>query len=42
MIPSKALDDSDAMGSRPYLLDVGSPGVDRPLTLLRHYQRKAA
>ena len=34
-----ALDDSGAMGEAPYLLDVGSPGVDRPLTLHRHWRR---
>lgn len=33
------LDASDVMGQWPYLLDVGSPGVDRPLTLLRHWRR---
>lgn len=38
---SAALDDSGALGERPYLLDVGSPGVDRPLTLLRHWRRNA-
>jgi ribosome maturation factor RimP len=36
---SAALDESAAMGEAPYLLDVGSPGVDRPLTLLRHWRR---
>lgn len=36
---SAALDASGAMGERAYLLDVGSPGVDRPLTLLRHWTR---
>jgi ribosome maturation factor RimP len=36
---SAALDESGAMGEAPYLLDVGSPGVDRPLTLLRHWRR---
>lgn len=34
-----ALDDSDVMGSRPYVLEVSSPGVDRPLTLPRHFRR---
>jgi ribosome maturation factor RimP len=38
---SEALDDSGALGERSYLLDVGSPGVDRPLTLLRHWRRNA-
>jgi ribosome maturation factor RimP len=36
---SEALDASAVMGEAPYLLDVGSPGVDRPLTLLRHWRR---
>lgn len=36
---SAALDDSGVMGERAYVLDVGSPGVDRPLTLLRHWRR---
>lgn len=36
---SRGLDESGAMGERSYVLDVGSPGVDRPLTLLRHWQR---
>lgn len=36
---SAALDDSGAMGDRAYVLDVGSPGVDRPLTLVRHWRR---
>jgi len=36
---SVALDDSGAMGSRPYVLDVGSPGIDRPLSLVRHWRR---
>ena len=36
---SEALDDSDAMGSAPYVLEVSSPGVDRPLTEPRHWRR---
>jgi ribosome maturation factor RimP len=36
---SRALDDADAMGERPYTLEVSSPGVDRPLTLPRHWRR---
>lgn len=36
---SQALDDSGALGEQSYVLDVGSPGVDRPLTLLRHWRR---
>jgi ribosome maturation factor RimP len=36
---SQALDDGGVLGERSYLLDVGSPGVDRPLSLLRHWRR---
>jgi ribosome maturation factor RimP len=36
---SKALDAADAMGDQPYTLEVTSPGVDRPLTLPRHWRR---
>jgi ribosome maturation factor RimP len=36
---SRALDESDAMGSGPYVLEVTSPGVDRPLTRPRHWRR---
>lgn len=36
---SEALDDSGAMGETPYVLEVTSPGVDRPLTLPRHWRR---
>jgi ribosome maturation factor RimP len=36
---SAALDDSDAMGSGPYVLELTSPGVDRPLTQPRHWRR---
>ncbi|PSL01138.1 ribosome maturation factor RimP [Haloactinopolyspora alba] len=36
---ARALDDSDAMGDDPYTLEVGSPGVSRPLTLPRHWSR---
>lgn len=38
---STALDESDAMGERPYTLEVTSRGVDRPLTLPRHWRRNA-
>jgi ribosome maturation factor RimP len=38
---SRTLDESDAMGERPYTLEVSSPGVDRPLTLPRHWRRNA-
>ncbi|WP_289850429.1 ribosome maturation factor RimP [Actinoallomurus purpureus] len=36
---SALLDDSDEMGSGPYVLEVTSPGVDRPLTQPRHWRR---
>jgi ribosome maturation factor RimP len=36
---SQALDDSDVMGQTPYLLEVSSPGVDRPLAEQRHWKR---
>jgi len=36
---SQVLDDADAMGEQPYVLEVSSPGVDRPLTLPRHWRR---
>ncbi|PBC79760.1 ribosome maturation factor RimP [Streptomyces sp. TLI_235] len=35
----QALDDSDLMGSAPYLLEVGSPGAERSLVLPRHWAR---
>ncbi|GAB2985719.1 ribosome maturation factor RimP [Nocardioides montaniterrae] len=35
------LDESDAMGEMPYTLEVTSRGVDRPLTLPRHWRRNA-
>ena len=35
---SAALDASEAMGEAPYVLEVGSPGVDRPLTAPRHFR----
>lgn len=38
---SDALDDSDVMGGQPYVLEVTSPGVDRPLTAPRHWRRAA-
>jgi ribosome maturation factor RimP len=38
---SRTLDESDAMGNAPYTLEVSSPGVDRPLTLPRHWRRNA-
>ncbi|MFF2850516.1 ribosome maturation factor RimP [Streptomyces sp. NPDC058001] len=36
---SDRLDASDAMGSGEYVLEVTSPGADRPLTEHRHYVR---
>jgi len=38
---SRLLDDSDVMGASSYTLEVSSPGVDRPLTLPRHWRRNA-
>ncbi len=36
---SDLLDSTDVLGNDPYTLDVGSIGVDRPLTLPRHFKR---
>ena len=36
---SAALDDSQVMGERPYILEVASRGVDSPLTRSRHWRR---
>ena len=36
---SRLLDASEAMGEQPYTLEVTSPGIDRPLTLPRHWRR---
>jgi ribosome maturation factor RimP len=38
---SVVLDETDLMGKAPYTLEVSSPGVDRPLTLPRHWRRNA-
>ena len=38
---SRVLDESDVMGEMPYTLEVTSRGVDRPLTLPRHWRRNA-
>ena len=38
---SVALDDDGTMGEAPYTLEVTSRGVDRPLTLPRHWRRNA-
>ncbi|MGW4381540.1 ribosome maturation factor RimP [Kitasatospora sp. NPDC004531] len=35
----QALDESDLMGDAPYLLEVGSPGAERPLNEPRHWRR---
>ncbi|RNI23039.1 ribosome maturation factor RimP [Flexivirga caeni] len=36
---SDRLDETDAMGEQPYVLEVSSPGTDRPLTDPRHFRR---
>lgn len=36
---SRVLDEHDLMGAQPYTLEVSSRGVDRPLTLPRHWRR---
>jgi ribosome maturation factor RimP len=36
---SRLLDASDVMGEQSYTLEVTSPGIDRPLTLPRHWRR---
>ena len=38
---SRLLDDTGVMGEQAYTLEVSSPGVDRPLTLPRHWRRNA-
>jgi ribosome maturation factor RimP len=38
---SDVLDRSDVLGEAPYTLEVTSPGIDRPLTLPRHWRRNA-
>ncbi len=38
---SRILDGSDVMGEQAYTLEVTSRGVDRPLTLPRHWRRNA-
>ncbi len=38
---SRVLDDTDLMGRQAYTLEVSSPGVDRPLTLPRHWRRNS-
>jgi ribosome maturation factor RimP len=39
---SAGLDASDALGEAPYVLEVGSAGVDRPLTATRHFRRNVS
>lgn len=36
---SQALDDAGDFGETPYLLEITTPGIDRPLTHLRHWRR---
>jgi ribosome maturation factor RimP len=36
---STVLDKADPLGEQPYVLEVTSPGVDRPLTEPRHWRR---
>jgi len=36
---SEALGAKDVLGEKPYTLEVGSPGIDRALTLPRHWRR---
>ena len=38
-VVSQLLDENDVMGDAAYTLEVSSPGVDRPLTLPRHWRR---
>jgi ribosome maturation factor RimP len=40
-VVSDSLDGADVMGETPYVLEVTSPGVDRPLTEPRHWRRAA-
>lgn len=37
----RVIDETDVMGEQPYTLEVTSRGVDRPLTLPRHWRRNA-
>ena len=36
---SESLDEATVLGNEPYTLEVSSPGVDRPLTEVRHWRR---
>lgn len=39
---SQILDDAGEFGATPYTLEVTTPGIDRPLTLERHWRRARA
>ena len=39
---NRVLDGSEVMGEQPYTLEVTSRGVDRPLTLPRHWRRNTS
>lgn len=36
---SELYDESDVLGDEPYVLEVSTPGIDRPLTEPRHWKR---
>ena len=36
---SEALENLEALGETPFTLEVSSPGIDRPLTLPRHWRK---
>lgn len=36
---SDFFDENSLIGNKSYTLDVGSPGIDRPLTKLRHWKK---
>ncbi len=38
-VVNEALDADPGLGNAPYVLEVSSPGVDRPLTRARHFRR---
>ncbi|MEU6238402.1 ribosome maturation factor RimP [Kitasatospora sp. NPDC047058] len=38
-VVGEALDESDVMGTGAYVLEVGSPGAERPLSEPRHWRR---
>jgi len=38
---SAAIDVENVMGDKAYMLDVGSPGIDRPLTKVKDFERYA-